>query len=135
MKNTNRTIPAPIDGKHDASKMQAEATIALCDTVSLLRENADLDEAEGGNPNVCALERIAADEIESLRLEVARLRAMVSASAASKAVHDAAIEEAAQALDRLHEENRRWHNEFRDAAAVVRALKQPAATSAQPGEA
>ncbi|WP_334158559.1 hypothetical protein [Achromobacter insolitus] len=44
----------------------------------LLRENADLDEAEGGNAQVCALERDAADEIERLRREVAKLRAPVA---------------------------------------------------------
>lgn len=44
----------------------------------LLRENADLDEAEGGNAKVCALERDAADEIERLRREVAKLRAPVA---------------------------------------------------------
>lgn len=42
-------------------------------------------------------------------------------------VHNAALEEAAKEMDRLHAENRRWHNEFREAAAVVRALKQPQA--------
>jgi HAMP domain-containing protein len=44
----------------------------------LLRENADLDEAEGGNAQVCALERDAADEIERLRREVSKLRAPVA---------------------------------------------------------
>lgn len=44
----------------------------------LLRENADLDAAEGGNPDVLALEWAAADEIERLRREVAKLRAPVA---------------------------------------------------------
>lgn len=47
----------------------------------LLRENADLDEAEGGNAQVCALERDAADEIERLRREVAKLRVPVAGEA------------------------------------------------------
>jgi hypothetical protein len=44
----------------------------------LLRENADLDAAEGGNPDVVALEWAAADEIERLRREVSKLRAPVA---------------------------------------------------------
>lgn len=51
----------------------------------------------------------------------------VAPQASAEGVRNAALEEAAQALDRLHAENRRWHNEFREAAAVVRALKQPQA--------
>ncbi|MCH4572210.1 hypothetical protein [Achromobacter xylosoxidans] len=47
----------------------------------LLRENADLDAAEGGNPDVVALEWAAADEIERLRREVAKLRAPVAGEA------------------------------------------------------
>lgn len=39
----------------------------------LLRENADLDAAEGGNPDVCQLERAAADHIDSLTARVAEL--------------------------------------------------------------
>lgn len=46
----------------------------------LLRENADLDAAEGGNPDVAALEWAAADEIERLRREVFKLRATAASA-------------------------------------------------------
>lgn len=36
------------------------------DMATRLRENADLDAAEGGNPDVCQLERDAADLIDSM---------------------------------------------------------------------
>lgn len=46
--------------------------------------------------------------------------------ASAEDVRNAALEEAAKEMDRLHAQNRRWHNEFREAAAVVRALKTQA---------
>ncbi len=55
------------------------------------------------------------------------LLARYAAPQASEAVRNAALEEAAQALDRLHAENRQYHTEFRQAANVIRALKQPQA--------
>jgi hypothetical protein len=69
----------------------------------LLRENADLDEAEGGNAQVCALERDAADEIERLRREVAKLRAPVADERAEKL--DAECNSLAHQLNASNERN------------------------------
>ncbi|MCJ9707857.1 hypothetical protein LWS69_02280 [Bordetella hinzii] len=54
------------------------------------------------------------------------LKVYAAPQASAEDVRNAALEEAAQALDRLHAENRRWHNEFREAAAAIRALKTQA---------
>lgn len=48
------------------------------DIIQRLRDNADIDEAEHCNPDVVALEREAADEIERLRSELSKLRAPVA---------------------------------------------------------
>lgn len=46
-----------------------------------------------------------------------------AAPQASAEVRNAALEEAGQVLDRLHDENRQYHTEFRRAAIAIRALK------------
>ncbi|WP_053497105.1 hypothetical protein [Achromobacter xylosoxidans] len=84
----------------------------------------EIGEHSSGNcPWMRALEAIenAAPQASAMDAEYTRGRAD-----GFDAGHSAALEKAAQALDRLHAENRRWHNEFRDAAAVVRALKTQA---------
>lgn len=81
----------------------------------LLRENADLDEAEGGNAQVCALERDAADEIERLRRGVAKLRAPV-AGEATRPHLNVVLDHAA---DRLAEAG------MREDASIVRGMKVP----------
>ncbi|AZY49621.1 hypothetical protein C0J09_11090 [Bordetella avium] len=65
---------APGQPASDTYQLPAEG---LPNLPQLLRENADLDAAEGGNPDVVALECAAADEIERLRREVSSLRASV----------------------------------------------------------
>lgn len=51
-------------------------------------------------------------------------------------MRNAALEEAAQVLDRLHYENRRYHTKFRQAANAVRTLKStPAPTAAEDSQA
>lgn len=42
----------------------------MADLIARLRENADLDAAEGGNPDVIALELEAADTIERLAAQL-----------------------------------------------------------------
>jgi hypothetical protein len=102
----------------------ASAPVAREATDDDIRRIATLPECHHGGDFAHAV-----DPIPFARALLARY----AAPQASEAVRNAALEEAAQALDRLHEENRRWHNEFRGAAAVVRALKPRAALSAQPG--
>lgn len=65
------------------------------------------------------------------------LRGFVDAApqASAEDVRNAVLEEAAQVLDRLHDENRQYHTEFRRAANAIRALKStPAPTAAEGSE-
>ncbi|CAB5512019.1 hypothetical protein LMG26857_01308 [Achromobacter anxifer] len=50
------------------------------DITARLRENADLDAAEDGNPAVIRMEREAADEIDRLRALLSKLRAPVASA-------------------------------------------------------
>ncbi|WP_063584279.1 hypothetical protein [Achromobacter ruhlandii] len=94
----------------DRNELQAEVV-----------DHLNRDNPEDGSYSVVALFRDAAPQASAMDAEYTRGR-----TDGFDAGHSAALEKAAQALDRLHAENRRWHNEFRDAAAVVRALKTQA---------
>lgn len=62
--------------------------------------------------------------------------AAAAARDSAEDVRNAALEEAAQVLDRLHYENRRYHTKFRQAANAVRTLKStPAPTAAEDSQA
>ncbi|CAB3643352.1 hypothetical protein LMG26685_02154 [Achromobacter mucicolens] len=56
------------------------------DITARLRENADLDAAEDGNPAVIRLEREAADEIDRLRALLSKLRAPVADERAAERI-------------------------------------------------
>jgi hypothetical protein len=73
------------------------------DLITRLRENADLDAAEGGNPEVIALELEAADVIERLTAQLRECAETLGADLIDEQRAMRAYADATKLLDELKE--------------------------------
>jgi len=80
----------------------------MSDLINRLRENADLDEMEHGNPDVVALEREAADEIERLREEAQGHINHITALSASMHKAERRVQELEDALRPFANDAAEW---------------------------
>lgn len=75
------------------------------DLIARLRENADLDAAEGGNPEVIALELEAADAIERLAAQLRECADTLGAKSIDEQRAMRAYADSVKLLDELKEKS------------------------------